>query len=999
VSRTCRIAAAVLLGLPWFAETMWSQTPVLSYATRLAGTGHDSVAGIAVDRDGNTWIAGTTSSLDFPTLRAKQPRPAGSSFLRIDGTAWSWGFDTSVTLPFALAASATVPDLVYASDSNGLHKSTDGGDTWALVAAQPSAHPPAALAMDSTTAAVVYTASVDGIFKSSDGGASWSRADQGVVRSSFITQIAVDPFDAQLVFAVINSTLFRSSDGGVTWTSVLQQATSIQFDLGRPGVVFVSAAGVYKSADHGAHWTRQGASGGYSPVFPDPFHPGVLYSSFAKSTDEGVTWTSLPGFGSYAPFFAADFSSRSVYASFGTVMVRSEDAFAHQETVSPPSVPFMRVFGTGAGRAPGSPLRIYAATEIASDLFVAKLDPSGSLLYSSYLGGSSGESATALAVDPAGNVYVTGLTSSLDFPVTPGAYGTTFQDAQEPQLASLPVKSAFVVKLNPDGDVVYSTFFAGRCTSPTAIAVDAGGSVFLTGSTSGNLPVTPGAFQSNMSPSLNGFPCDRVFSTKFQPHPVNAFMARFDPSGASLQSSTYLGAIQEGDAVAVDSSGEVYVGGGNTVMAVDAAGSTLLRSTHFDGASIRTLALDSSRNLYIAGSTQSSAFPATPGAVQRPGPALPQLPGGFAGVGPGDVFVAKLAPDFSILHSSVFGGEGVDAARALAIDSSGNVTIAGATGSRTFPLSKPFQSIFNTTTGFVARLSVDFSNLDYSTYVGNQQGFFPVGVALDRGGNPVFSGYTLAPGIANLNEGPPFPDNATAVWVARLAVLPAGALVLDNVVNAASRYSGAIAPNETIAVLGSGFEEGSQLLLDGNPLAPVSQKSTEFIAVVPSSYQGASNAVVEVKTADGRLSNRFLLPVAAVSVGLYSVDGSGFGPGYILNADGTRNSPDNPTAEGSVITIVATGVGVTTKVNQTDVTASPASVFIDGFYANGVDARVGPLPGFPSDVYQLKIIVPRPSDFANINPNLKGFKIPPTVGVVLNLGGSSSQAGVSLSVR
>jgi uncharacterized protein (TIGR03437 family) len=152
-----------------------------------------------------------------------------------------------------------------------------------------------------------------------------------------------------------------------------------------------------------------------------------------------------------------------------------------------------------------------------------------------------------------------------------------------------------------------------------------------------------------------------------------------------------------------------------------------------------------------------------------------------------------------------------------------------------------------------------------------------------------------------------------------------------------------------------------------------------------------------------------LVPAAPASPGLYSVDGSGFNQGYILNSDGTMNSPSNPAAPGSAITILATGFGPYTLTGGYAVLAQPPAVFIDEFYANGIIATLGPVAGLPGNVYQISVTVPDPAKLAAQNPNLLNFKMPPQVSVVLVLGAVNplnpansvqiSQPGLALSVK
>ena len=143
---------------------------------------------------------------------------------------------------------------------------------------------------------------------------------------------------------------------------------------------------------------------------------------------------------------------------------------------------------------------------------------------------------------------------------------------------------------------------------------------------------------------------------------------------------------------------------------------------------------------------------------------------------------------------------------------------------------------------------------------------------------------------------------------------------------------------------------------------------------------------------------RSLVAVAPASPGLFAADGSGPGQGYILNQDGTRNTPSNPAATGERITICATGVGPVSFTGGYAITQYPVDVFLDGFYCNGAAAVMGPVAGFPGDVYQLTVYVPTPAELPAINPDLKSFQFPSLVGVVLRIDGYPSQNGLAISI-
>lgn len=254
----------------------------------------------------------------------------------------------------------------------------------------------------------------------------------------------------------------------------------------------------------------------------------------------------------------------------------------------------------------------------ADDVFVARLNPSGSALtYATYLGGQSNETAGGLALDGAGRVYLTGETFSADFPVTPGALDTTYTEPY----------AAFVVKLNPDGSALDYATFLGRNGSAygQAIAVDEAGSAYITGSAlSSDFPTTPGAF-------------DTTFDG-----PSAAFVVKLNPAGSALEYATYLGGSgsDDGYAIAVDRSGNAYVTGDTgsadwpaTRQAFDATfsgdngeafvaklnsrGSALAYATLLGGSGddhSRAIAVDKAGGVYVTGYTSSADFPVTSGA-------------------------------------------------------------------------------------------------------------------------------------------------------------------------------------------------------------------------------------------------------------------------------------------------------------------------------------------------------------------------------------------------
>ena len=236
----------------------------------------------------------------------------------------------------------------------------------------------------------------------------------------------------------------------------------------------------------------------------------------------------------------------------------------------------------------------------------------------------------------------------------------------------------------------------------------------------------------------------------------------------------------------------------------------------------------------------------------------------------------------------------------------------------------------------------------------------------------------------------------------KLALVPAPRPQLDSVQNYASRLAGPLAPGEPVVALGSGFGNNAQIVLDGSPLATLSASDTSIVAVLPDTAATSGAHTIQVSN-NGALSNSTFVPAAPASPGIYTVDGSGAGQGYILNSDGTVNSPANPAATGSAITIFIAGQGTYTVTDGYAVTPQPPSAFIDGFYCNGIAATAGPVDGLPGNVYQLSVFVPDPAVLAQNNPDLKNFRFPPQSYIQVWMGPTNapmlSQTGVFINIK
>jgi hypothetical protein len=399
----------------------------------------------------------------------------------------------------------------------------------------------------------------------------------------------------------------------------------------------------------------------------------------------------------------------------------------------------------------------------SSDAFVAKLDPTGSsLVYSTYLGGvdtqfgnSAGDTGYAIAVDSQGNAYVAGHTMSDTFPTTPGA-------AQPNPPAGL--DHAFITKLNPTGTaLVYSSYIGGQGSNYAfAVALDAAGRAYVTGSTSSTtFPVTPGAFQ-----------------TAATPNEGHAFVVKLNPAGSAYDYATYLGGNtgEDGEGIAVDASGRAYVTGSTSstnfpttpgafqssyqsvgsffftqgdafLTVLNAGGTGVDYSTYLGGSSQEQglgVAVDASGAAYVVGSTLSSDFPTTPGALQT------------AYHFNTDAFLSKINPAASgaasLVYSTYLGGGGLDRAENVALDSQGNVYVAGGTNSNDFPVTScAAQATASggqtglTKDAFLTKLNLSAPGaaaLAYSTYLGGNDFESARDVAVDSHGSAYIAGAT-----------------------------------------------------------------------------------------------------------------------------------------------------------------------------------------------------------------------------------------------------------------
>ena len=379
------------------------------------------------------------------------------------------------------------------------------------------------------------------------------------------------------------------------------------------------------------------------------------------------------------------------------------------------------------------------------DVFVTKLNAAGTALaYSTYLGSNGVDAGDAIAVDAAGNAYVTGNTNSSNFPGTAGsAIQSTFGGRRD----------AFVTKLNAAGtSLLYSTYLGGSGNDVgRGIAVDQAGNAYVVGFTGS--PSFPGTAGSAIQSTLGGG--------------EDAFVTKLNAAGTALVYSTYLGdrSLDAGSGIALDATGNAYVTGNTSsdnfpgtadspiqsthsggfdafVTKLNAAGTSLLYSTYLGGSGDDAgfgIAVDAASNVYVTGNT-------TAGSNNFPGMAGSLIQSTFGG-GLFDGFVAKLnAAGTALAYATYLGGNGTDQGLGIAVDAAGNAYVTGSTESSNFP-GTAGSAIQGTLGGgedaFVTKLNAEGTSIVYSTYLGGS-GTFDVGneIAVNAAGNAYVTGYT-----------------------------------------------------------------------------------------------------------------------------------------------------------------------------------------------------------------------------------------------------------------
>jgi len=358
------------------------------------------------------------------------------------------------------------------------------------------------------------------------------------------------------------------------------------------------------------------------------------------------------------------------------------------------------------------------------------------LVYSTYLGGSGYDVGYDITVDKTGAVYITGSTSSQDFPLV-GPVQYAFGGGNE---------DGFITKINPAGTaIVYSTYFGGMGNEVSrAIAVDDTGAVYVAGDTG----------------SIVNFPLVNPIQGTFGGSLFDAFLLKLSPDGSAIVYSTYLGGsgIEYGYGLDIDSANNAYLTGSTSspdfptvnpiqirtpdyynygfVTKINSRGSAIIYSTCVGGSGndfAYAIDVDKSGAAYITGIAYSTDFPLV-NPIQ-----------GLKGGGSMDAFVTKINPaGTAYVYSTYLGGSGGEWAFSVAVDNLGAAYITGEVMSPDFPTVNPIQGYTGYDDAFVTKINPAGSAVVYSTYLGGSSGDKYFDIAIDSTGAAYVTGWSAS---------------------------------------------------------------------------------------------------------------------------------------------------------------------------------------------------------------------------------------------------------------
>ncbi|MDX6612502.1 MAG: hypothetical protein QOD75_1688 [Blastocatellia bacterium] len=690
----------------------------LIYSTYVGANGDDIGNAIAVDGNGNAYVAGLTGSGSFPaTAGAYQTSKSGV----IDGFVFKLN-PAGTQLLYATFLGGENNDQAFgvAVDSSGrayvvgrtdsrrlgfapvqrhgspIYKTTDSAAQWSASDTDLNASTVTSFVFDPNNSNIVYAGSNYGVFKTINAGGNWmaTGTSQPALSAALTNALAIDPSNSSIVYAGTSSGIFKTTNAGATYTAKNTGLGStfinaLAIDPLTPNTIYAGTQlGIFKSTNGGDNWAEikngiSGTSPRVTRVVIDPTNSAIIYIAtnrgMFKSTNGGSLWTvinnglALSGTPQITGLAIDPINPATLYASgLGTagLVLKTVDGGLNwnvNDAGLPSSVSNLTV-------DPITPTRVYAGTSLAG-------------IYKSTNGGANWTAAnTGYA-----NLFALAVVIDRNNPATIYAGSNIGNDA-------------FIVRLNAAGELDYFTNLGGNETDEArGVAVDAGNNAYIVGSTnSPNFPLA-NAFQ----PTLSGI--------------SDAFVTQLNSSGSALNYSTFLGGsgTEQGRAIAVRG-GSAYVTGVTTsqtfpvlnafkstladfdtdafVAKFNSSGMALGYSTFLGGSGIDQglgIAVDSNDAIYVAGSTQSADFPLVAGA--------PQSDNG----GNTDGFVTRLNPaPGNLFYSTFLGGQSTDQVNGIAVDPVGNAYVVGTTSSSNFPTVTPLQATLKVTDAFVAKISL-----------------------------------------------------------------------------------------------------------------------------------------------------------------------------------------------------------------------------------------------------------------------------------------------------
>ncbi|MGD0666151.1 MAG: SBBP repeat-containing protein [Bryobacteraceae bacterium] len=624
--------------------------------------------------------------------------PTGGVFKSMDGGA-TWANASQGFPPQGLIDSVTVDpfhtNVLYAWANSGAFVSTDSAASWTASSLpwpqNASVSSGVRFTFDPVKPGIIYGPGyVNGqvsIQKSSDGGATWVQ-----LTTPFIGCCGVpDPMVSGLLYAFGPTTssqslslrFWKSSDGGTTWTSYPCPADSLGVLSVDPANPQIMLAGEFRSTNGGQTWSPTNVSRDIQAVFA-PSSAGLVYAT-APITSDAFVAKFLPDgktlvFSTYFGGMGNDTGQGIALDASGNIWITGSTSSydlpvtpgAFEGTLHGETNAFAAKFsnngkllaatylggsssdaGLGIAIGQGNPWLIGNWT--SSDFpfttapagaspnpaigFLSELDAAAArLLYSTNVGAPFDGKGKGIAIDPSGNVTLTGATYAA-FPITPGAF-----HAGE---ASDGAPKAFVLKIAPSGNVIYSTYFGGSEGTETtgsyeseqdigvAVAVDKTGNAYVTGHTSdADFPTTPGAYQTALAATCP-YPAFQVFTgfigSIFEWYVDDVFVVKLSPDGKTALFSTLLGGACDDrpTSIALDAAGRIYVAGetdsedfpllsnlepppsdsqfASFVSVFDPAGSALVFSTYLYAGAAPAVVASPGRAIHVAGSTGAGA--------------------------------------------------------------------------------------------------------------------------------------------------------------------------------------------------------------------------------------------------------------------------------------------------------------------------------------------------------------------------------------------------------